>query len=73
MTDAVKVTGIVRSFNDSKGFGLITPDLGGPPIFVYAAAIRTPGVKKLKVTQRVEYEVEIRPEGPAAANLRMLA
>ncbi len=73
MTDAVKVTGIVRSFNDSKGFGLITPDLGGPPIFVNATAIRTPGVKKLKVTQRVEYEVEIRPEGPAAANLRMLA
>ena len=73
MTDAVKVTGIVRSYNDSKGFGLITPDLGGPPIFVNATAIRTPGVKKLKVTQRVEYEVEIRPEGPAAANLRMLA
>jgi CspA family cold shock protein len=65
-------TGIVRSFNDSKGFGLITPDLGGPPIFVHQSAITTPGVKKLKPTQRVEYEVEIRPEGPAAAKLRML-
>ena len=65
-------TGIVRSFNDSKGFGLITPDLGGPPIFVHASAITTPGVKKLKVTQRVEYDVEIRPEGPAAAKIRML-
>jgi CspA family cold shock protein len=73
MTDAVKVTGTVRSYNDVKGFGLITPDLGGPPIFVSQAAIRTPGVKKLKVTQHVEYEVEIRPEGPAAANLRTLA
>ena len=66
-------TGIVRSYNDSKGFGLITPDLGGPTIFAHQSAIATPGVKKLKVTQRVEYEVEIRPEGPAAANLRMLA
>ena len=65
-------TGIVRSFNDSKGFGLITPDLGGPPIFAHQSAIATPGVKKLKVTQRVEYEVEIRPEGPAAAKIRML-
>jgi CspA family cold shock protein len=65
-------TGIVRSYNDSKGFGLITPDLGGPPIFVHQSAITTPGVKKLKPTQRVEYEVEIRPEGPAAAKLRML-
>jgi cold shock protein len=74
MTDAAKiVTGVVRSFNDAKGFGLITPDLGGPPIFVHQSAIRTPGVKKLKPTQRVEYEVEIRPEGPAASNLRMLA
>lgn len=73
MTDATRVTGIVKTFSDSKGFGLITPDLGGPPIFVYTSAIRTPGVKKLKVTQRVEYEVEMRAEGPAAANLRTLA
>jgi CspA family cold shock protein len=73
MTDDPKiVTGVVRSYND-KGFGLITPDLGGPPIFVHQSAIRTPGVKKLKVTQRVEYEVEIRAEGPAAVNLRTLA
>jgi cold shock protein len=70
--EKVVVTGVVRSYNDTKGFGLITPDLGGPPIFVSQSAIRTPGVKKLKVTDRVEYEVEIRPEGPAAANLRKL-
>lgn len=73
MTEATRVTGIVKTFSDTKGFGLITPDLGGPPIFVYTSAIRTPGVKKLKVTQRVEYEVEMRAEGPAAANLRTLA
>ena len=73
MSDAAKIlTGVVSSFNDSKGFGLITPDLGGPPVFVHQSAIRTPGVKKLKPNQRVEYEIEIRPEGAAAANLRML-
>ena len=72
MTEAAKVTGIVRSFNDSKGFGLITPDLGGPPIFAHQSAIIGSGSKKLKVTQRVEYEVEIRPEGPAASKIRML-
>ena len=65
------VTGVVKSFNDSKGFGLIMPDLGGPAIFVHQSAVRAGG-KKLKVLQRVEYEVEIRPEGPAAANIRML-
>ena len=74
MSDATKtVTGAVRSYNDAKGFGLITPDLGGPLIFMHQSAIRTPGVKKLKPTQRVEYEVEIRPEGPAAVNIRTLA
>jgi CspA family cold shock protein len=66
-------TGIVRFFNDSKGFGLITPDAGGPPIFAMTSAIRTPGVKKLKPTQRVEYDIEMRPEGPAAANIKTLA
>ena len=66
-------TGIVRFFNDSKGFGLITPDAGGPPIFAHTSSIKTPGVKKLKPTQRVEYEIETRPEGLAAANIRMLA
>ena len=66
-------TGVVRFYNDSKGFGLITPDLGGAALFVHQSAIRSPGVKKLKATQRVEFDVEIRPEGPAAANIRMLA
>jgi CspA family cold shock protein len=65
-------TGIVRSFNDSKGFGLITPDLGGPPIFAHQSGIASAGVKKLKVTQRVEYEVEIRAEGPTATKIRTL-
>ena len=66
-------TGIVRFYNDSKGFGLITPDLGGPALFALQSSIRTPGVKKLRATQRVEFEIENRPEGPAAANIRTLA
>jgi cold shock protein len=66
-------TGVVRFYNDSKGFGLITPDLGGPALFAAQASIRTPGVKKLRATQRVEFDVESRPEGLAASNIRMLA
>ncbi len=66
-------TGVVRFYNDSKGFGLITPDLGGPALFVSGSSIRTPGVKKLKATQRVEFDIENRAEGPAASNIRMLA
>ncbi|HXZ49792.1 MAG TPA: cold shock domain-containing protein [Usitatibacter sp.] len=66
-------TGIVRFFNDAKGFGLITPDLGGPAIFAHQSSIRTPGVKKLKPAQRVEFDLENRPEGPTATNIRTLA
>ncbi len=66
-------TGVVRFYNDSKGFGLITPDLGGPALFAHQSSIRSPGVKKLRATQRVEFDVENRPEGPAASNIRMLA
>ena len=66
-------TGVVRFYNDSKGFGLITPDLGGPALFAHQASIRSPGVKKLRATQRVEFDIENRPEGPAASNIRMLA
>ena len=66
-------TGIVRFYNDSKGFGLITPDTGGPALFAHGSAIVTRGVKKLKASQRVEYDVENRPEGLTALNIRMLA
>ena len=66
-------TGVIRSYNDSKGFGLIAPDLGGPMLFVHSSAIRTPGVKKLKATDRVEYELEVRAEGPVVTSLRTLA
>ena len=66
-------TGVVRFFNDLKGFGLITPDAGGPPIFAHTTAIRTPGVKNLKRSQRVEFDVEEKASGTTAANIRTLA
>ena len=64
-------TGIVRFYNDSKGFGLITPDMGGPALFAHAAEIKA-GVKKLKATQRVEFDVFEGPNGAHATNIRTL-
>ena len=64
-------TGIVRFYNDSKGFGLITPDTGGPALFAHAAEIKA-GAKKLKPTQRVEFDVFEGPQGTFATNIRML-
>ncbi len=64
-------TGIVRFYNDAKGFGLITPDLGGPALFAVQSSIKSPA-KKLRATQRVEFDVEIRSEGPSASNIRVV-
>jgi CspA family cold shock protein len=64
-------TGKVRFYNPAKGFGLITPDLGGPAVFAAQSAIR--GGKALKNAQRVEYDIENGERGPAAANIRVLA
>ena len=64
-------TGVVRFYNDSKGFGLITPDLGGPALFARAPEII--GAKKLRATQRVDFEVKEAADGPFAAGIRVLA
>jgi cold shock protein len=63
-------TGTVRFFNDAKGFGLITPDIGGPALFAQSADVR--GGKKLKPTQAVEFDVVEAPEGIRATNIRMI-
>ena len=62
-------TGIVRFYNDSKGFGLITPDTGGPALFMNSAEIK--GAKKVKASQRVEFDVFVGPEGTCATNIRL--
>jgi CspA family cold shock protein len=66
-------TGKVRFYNEAKGFGIITPDVTGPTLFMHQSSIRSPGVKKLKASQRVEFDVENRPEGLTATNIKMLA
>jgi len=66
-------TGIVRFYNPTKGFGLITPDLGGPAVFANSADLKV-GTKKLTARDRVEFDVREGGEaGASAANIRVLA
>jgi CspA family cold shock protein len=63
-------TGTVKWFNDSKGFGFITPADGGKDLFVHLSAIQEQGFKTLKEGQRVSFDVTSVPKGQRASNIR---
>src|SRR6266850_2515849 len=63
-------TGTVKWFNDSKGFGFITPTEGGEDLFAHHTAIQMSGFKTLKEGQKVEFEVKRGPKGLQAAKRR---
>lgn len=63
--------GTVKWFNDKKGFGFITQE-DGPDLFVHHSAINASGFKSLKEGDRVSFEVEQGPKGPAAVNVTLI-
>ena len=65
-------TGIVKWFNDGKGFGFITPDSGGKDLFAHFSEIQGTGFKSLAENQRVEFEVKEGPNGLQASNIRAI-
>ena len=66
---ATTVTGTVKWFNDSKGFGFITPDTGTEDLFAHFSAINASGFKTLKEGQKVTFEVTTGQKGPQASNI----
>jgi CspA family cold shock protein len=62
-------TGTVKWFNDSKGFGFITPDDGSKDVFVHHTNIQADGFKSLREGQKVDYQTEQGPKGPSAVNV----
>lgn len=63
-------TGTVKWFNDSKGFGFVTPDSGGEDLFAHFSAIQMDGFKTLKEGQKVQFDVTQGPKGKQASNIR---
>jgi len=63
-------TGIVKWFNDAKGFGFIEPDEGGGDVFAHFSAITMEGFRTLKQGARVQYEVSDGPKGKLALNIK---
>jgi len=62
-------TGTVKWFNESKGFGFISPSDGSSDVFVHFSAIQGGGFKTLAEGQAVSFEVENGPKGPQATNV----
>jgi cold shock protein len=62
------VNGVVKWFNDSKGFGFISQD-NGQDVFVHFSAIRADGFKSLMEGDPVSFEIQQGPKGLQAANV----
>jgi len=63
-----KITGTVKWFNESKGFGFIERE-GGPDVFAHFSAIQSAGYKTLAEGQRVEFLVTQGQKGPQAEQI----
>lgn len=64
------ISGVVKWFNDAKGFGFIEPDAGGDDVFAHFSAIQMDGFRTLKQGSRVTFEVVQGPKGALAQNIR---
>jgi CspA family cold shock protein len=62
-------SGKVKWFNETKGFGFITPDNGGEDLFAHYSAIQTSGFKVLQENQEVTFDVIQGMKGKQAANI----
>jgi CspA family cold shock protein len=65
-------TGIVKFFNNTKGFGFITPDNGRKDLFVHFSAIKGEGYKSLKEGQRVQFMSAQGQKGEQAINVEVM-
>ena len=65
------ITGKVKFFNESKGYGFIEQE-NGPDVFVHFSAIITDGFKTLADGQQVEFTIGQGPKGPQAQNVKPL-
>jgi CspA family cold shock protein len=65
-------SGVVKWFNNEKGYGFIAVD-GGDDVFVHYSAIQADGYRSLDENQKVEFEVVQGPKGPQADSVKIVS
>ena len=65
----MRSTGTVKWFNETKGFGFITPEDNSKDCFVHHSAIQGEGFKTLNEGDKVEFDIVQGAKGPAAENV----
>ena len=65
----MRLNGTVKWFNDSEGFGVITPEDGSRDCFVHHSAIQSDGFRSLAEGESVEFDMVEGEKGPAAENV----
>ena len=63
----IMATGTVKFFNESKGFGFITPTNGGKEVFVHVTGL----IDQIRENDQVNYDVEEGKKGPSAVNVKI--
>lgn len=63
--------GVVKWFNDSKGYGFIQQE-NGSDVFVHYSGISGTGFKSLKEGDHVSFEIQSEQKGPAAVNVTVI-
>jgi CspA family cold shock protein len=65
-----EVSGTVKWFSDSKGYGFIEPEGGGDDVFAHHSCIQMEGYRTLKQGTKVLFELALGPKGKQAQNIR---
>ena len=66
------MTGKVKWYNPTKGYGFIQPEAGGSDVFVHATALEKVGLRTLDENQRVQFELATNKGRTSAVNLKLM-